>query len=197
MVRSIFKKSGRRWREKVAAYEAQHPGLSQRLSYMRDEGLGIIRADLVGYARIHARGIVRTLSGLASHGYIRVLKLFPGSEQDWLHLIARKGLLGALMQDWQTMSRAVIMITVLLGVFMVLIYVLSAVALFSRNFLTRMAMVSLCCVVLYWLIITGGPHGYSRYRHAIMPILSVWAGYGLYLMVNRVKPDTANHKGCP
>jgi 4-amino-4-deoxy-L-arabinose transferase-like glycosyltransferase len=173
--------------QKVSEYGIAHPGLAQQLTYMRDEGLNILGANPLVYAWIQVKGMIATLAGLAAHGYIRVLKLFPGSEKDWDGSIAHEGLLGYLKHEYERGNVAVMLVIGFLGTFMVLVYGLAAVALFSANFLTRMPVIALLSVAFYWLVLTGGPHGYSRYRHAIMPIICLWAGYGLYLVVRRLR----------
>ncbi|MDI6738789.1 MAG: hypothetical protein QME74_00300, partial [Candidatus Edwardsbacteria bacterium] len=37
--------------------------------------------------------------------------------------------------------------------------------------------------IIYFLVMAGGVTGCSRFRHSIMPFVSIYAGYGLYLLV--------------
>ena len=59
----------------------------ERFEYMRQEGTRLTLAHPWTYAKIHIRGIMRTLSGAEAHTYIRLLKLFHGTEDDWQELI--------------------------------------------------------------------------------------------------------------
>jgi hypothetical protein len=62
-------------------------------------------------------------------------------------------------------------------------YSLALVGLLSTRVLWSIQGTALVTSALYFLVITGGPHGYSRYRHAIMPVVCLFAGYGLRMLL--------------
>ena len=169
--------------------------LSERFRYMRQEGIRLTLAHPLVYAQIHFRGIMRTLLGAEAHTYIRVLEL--GSAENRKELESGQGVWQMLECDYRKLSLPLIIITTGLGLIALTVYLFASVALFSRNFLTAMPMICLLSVIVYWLVITGGPHGYGRYRLAVMPIICALAGYGLYLILRRWGPSVASHEVRP
>ncbi|MGO9116708.1 MAG: ArnT family glycosyltransferase [Desulfomonilaceae bacterium] len=158
----------------------------ERFEYMREEGTRLTLAHPWMYAEIHIQGILRTLSGAEAHTYIRLLKFFHGTEEGWQELITRD-LLDAIRHNSNNLTHAAILTIAGLGLIVMLVYLFAAVALFSKKLLYAMPVVCSLWVVVYWLVITGGPHGYGRYRHAVMPIICVLAGYGLHLILSRFR----------
>jgi 4-amino-4-deoxy-L-arabinose transferase-like glycosyltransferase len=159
--------------------------LSEQFRYMRQEGIQITLAHPFAYAQIHFWGILRTLLGGEAHTYIRVLEL--GSAEDRKELESGQNVWDLLEGDYGKLSLPLIIMTIALGLIVVVVYLFAAVALFSRNFLTSMPVICLLSVIVYWLGITGGPHGYSRYRLAVMPVVCLIAGYGLCLILRRLR----------
>ena len=153
---------------------------------MREEGTRLTLAHPWTYAGIHIQGILRTLSGVEAHTYIRLLKLFHGTENGWQELITQD-LLDTIRHNSNELTHAAILTIAGLGLIMMLVYLFASVALFSKKLPYTMPVVCSLWVVVYWLVITGGPHGYGRYRHAVMPIICVLAGYGLHLILSRFR----------
>jgi 4-amino-4-deoxy-L-arabinose transferase-like glycosyltransferase len=175
--------------KKVAEHSSQ---FSERFRYMRQEGIRLILANPCAYAQIHLRGVVRTLLGGEAHTYIRVLEL--GSAEYRKELESGQELWKMSERDYRKLSLPLIIMIVDLGLIVLAVYLFATAALFSRNFLTTMPVICLLSVIVYWLGITGGPHGYGRYRHAIMPIICVLAGYGLQLILSRLGSSVASRE---
>lgn len=173
--------------KKVAEHSSQ---FSEQLRYMRQEGIRLILAHPRSYAQIHFRGVMRTLLGGEAHTYIRVLEL--GSAENRKDLESGQELWEMVECDYRKLSLPLITMIIGLGLIVVTFHLLALIALFSRNFLTTMPVICLLSVIVYWLGITGGPHGYSRYRLAIMPIICVLAGYGLQLTLSRLGLSVAS-----
>jgi len=165
--------------------------LSERLEYMRQEGIRLTLAHPFVYAQIHVRGIMRTLSGVEAHTYIRVLELGSAQNRDEL---ASGRVWEMFNDDYRKLSVSIILMTAVLGLIVGTIYLFALVALFSCDFRKSMPVICLLSVVVYWLVITGGPNGYGRYRHAVMPIICMVAGYGLHLIFARLKPGGSSHE---
>ncbi|WP_377479774.1 MAG: hypothetical protein P2A85_11135 [Microcoleus anatoxicus] len=53
---------------------------------------------------------------------------------------------------------------------------------------TGIDMITLVSVAVYFLTVSGGIVGSHRFRLAIMPIICLLAGYGLWLIVDKIKP---------
>jgi 4-amino-4-deoxy-L-arabinose transferase-like glycosyltransferase len=169
--------------------------LSERFRYMRQEGIRLTLAHPFAYAQIHFLGIVRTLLGGEAHTYIRVLEL--GSPENRRELESGQGVWEMLERDYRKLGLALIIMTIGLGLIALTVYLFASIALFSGNFLSSMPVISLLSVIVYWLVITGGPHGYGRYRLAVMPIICALAGYGLYLILRRLRSSVASHEVRP
>ncbi|MEG4454956.1 hypothetical protein [Microcoleus sp. N9_A1] len=60
-------------------------------------------------------------------------------------------------------------------------------ALLSSNFLKNRAMITLVSIATYFLAVSGGVAGGYRFRLAITPIICLLAGYGLWLIVDKIK----------
>ncbi len=157
-----------------------------RFEYMRQEGARLTLAHPVIYTQIHIQGIVRTLCGAEAHTYIRLLRMFHGTEDEWQELISGD-LVDAIRHHSDKLTHAAIIIIACLGLIVMMVYVFASVALLSKNLLYTTPVVCSLSVVAYWLAITGGPHGYGRYRHAVMPIICALAGYGLHLILGRFR----------
>jgi 4-amino-4-deoxy-L-arabinose transferase-like glycosyltransferase len=158
----------------------------ERFEYMRQEGTRLTLAHPWSYAKIHIQGIMRTLSGAEAHTYIRLLKLFHGTEDDWQELVTGD-LFDTIRHNSNNLTHATILTIAGLGLIVMLVYSFASVAFFSKKLPYTIPVVCSLWVVAYWLVITGGPHGYGRYRHAIMPIICVFAGYGLHLILSRFR----------
>ncbi len=158
----------------------------ERFEYMREEGTRLTLARPWTYAGIHIQGIMRTLSGAEAHTYIRLLKLFHGTDEGWQELITGD-LSDTIRYNTNKLTHAAILTIAGLGLIVMLVYLFAFVALFSKKLPYTIPVVCSLWVVVYWLVITGGPHGYGRYRHAVMPIVCVLAGYGLHLILSRFR----------
>jgi hypothetical protein len=181
--KSDFRESWNLMDRKVNEHSAR---FRERFEYMRQEGTRLTLAHPWTYAKIHIRGIMRTLSGAEAHTYIRLLKLFQGTEDDWQELITGD-LLDTIGHNSNNLTHAAILTIAGLGLIVMLVYLFASVALFSKKLPYTIPVVCSLWVVAYWLVITGGPHGYGRYRHAVMPIICVFAGYGLHLILTRFR----------
>ena len=59
---------------------------------------------------------------------------------------------------------------------------LSCTVFCSRRSMREPAVIAVVLTVAYYVCIAGGPMGYSRYRHPVMPIICVLSAYGLSLI---------------
>ena len=173
--------------KKVNEHSSQ---LSGRFRYMRQEGSELTLAHPLVYAKIHFWGVMRTVLGGEAHTYIRVLEF--GSAENRRELESGQEVWELFECDYRKLSLPLIIMTVSLGLIVLTVYLFAIVALFSRNFLAGMPVICLLSVIVYWLGITGGPHGYSRYRLAVMPVICVLAGYGLRLILRRLGSSVAS-----
>ncbi|MEW6530276.1 MAG: glycosyltransferase family 39 protein [Thermodesulfobacteriota bacterium] len=169
----------------LAAHIGRDANLSDELRYMRGAGLkSVLRAPLQ-YLQIHVKGIGKTLAGLEAHTFLRLLNPIRGKPEGWDSLTHGKGLMRGLIEDRSGASVAVFVVITLLAGVVAVLYLFSTFAFISRTIPWTMAVITLLTGAAYILIVTGGPHGYSRYRHGIMPIICIFAGYGLAMLWRR------------
>jgi hypothetical protein len=169
----------------LAVYAESHPKPGEQQAFMIGEGVKKAIRHPLTYAYIHVKGMVRTLAGLAAHGYVRLLCLLPESDDLRAHVLAGDGLMRIAVSRAADLSFAVMTVTAVLGIFAVMYYALALVGLLTKRVLGSADTTALLMAAAYLLILTGGFHGYSRYRHAIMPIVSILAGYGFSLVLER------------
>jgi hypothetical protein len=71
----------------------------------------------------------------------------------------------------------------LLGALLLMTYAMAIFGLSSRAVFRRIDTIMILSAGFYLLLATG-PVGYSRFRHPVMPLICIFAGYGLTRMVN-------------
>jgi len=71
----------------------------------------------------------------------------------------------------------------------------SVVALFSRRFITDPAVLAALGVAAYFLLVCGGPDAEGRFRHPDMPILCIFAGYGLFFAIGKWRARGSRRSG--
>ncbi|MEW6114861.1 MAG: hypothetical protein AB1664_22190, partial [Thermodesulfobacteriota bacterium] len=177
----------------LAAHVGRDANLPDELRYMRREGLRVLVDAPLEYLQIHVRGMVRTLLGLEAHTYLRLLNPSPGHANGWDSIVRGRGLMRSLLEDRSGASIAVFVVIALLAVLVSALYFSCVFALITRTVTWTMPVLTLMTVAGYILVVTGGPHGYSRYRHGIMPIICIFAGYGLAMLWKRYGPHSLQH----
>jgi len=174
----------------LAAHAGPDARLSDELRYMRHEGFRVLLGAPLDYLQIHVKGMVRTLAGLEAHTYLRLLGSARGQPSGWDSITRGKGLMRSLSEGRRGATRAVFLVIVPLAGVAGALCLFCALAFVSRTITWTMPVATLLTVAAYILVVTGGPHGYSRYRHGIMPIVAVFAGYGLAFLLKRFEPTS-------
>jgi hypothetical protein len=157
---------------------------AQRLDYMNREARHILLASPLIYARVHLEGIVRAMFDPGATTFLKFFKLYP----------EHGGLLGKLVDRGilKTMSSLVLENPLIfwsnaLFLCLELLYLLCAcIVLFSRRLMQNPAIIASLLIIAYYIVISGGPTALGRFRHPVMPIICVLAGYGLWLLWIRV-----------
>ncbi len=78
------------------------------------------------------------------------------------------------------------MITIL-GLYLVVSLSSAAMALLHKDFPFGVSAIAILCILAYYLVVSGGPVGYHRFRLPIMPMISVFSGYGLCLVYEKFR----------
>jgi len=156
---------------------------SQVFKDMEKEGAQVIRDNFPRYTLMHIDGILRTLLGPAVSDYQSLFGKpidFPSRTgttfQDgiFLHL-----------QNMVTKAPELLSMYLLLGILSVSFIVLTIVGLAGRLPIGGLQLFTVLSVGAYFVVVGGGSVGQGRYRHPLMPIICVVAGYGLSLIVDK------------
>jgi 4-amino-4-deoxy-L-arabinose transferase-like glycosyltransferase len=171
-------------------YFMRHPEqrrwpLAQRLDYMNREAAHILRAHLFLYLGIHLKGMIRVLFDPDATAYLKLFRLYAGGG----------GILGDIADRgiWMTVTTLVLKKRLLFWSNLILLpiellYLFCAGAvLCSRRLMTDPMIIAAILTLAYYIVISGGPVGVGRFREPAMPIICVLAGYGLCLVLDRLR----------
>lgn len=158
------------------------------LDSMSSEGRKIVVDNIPHYAKIYSKGTATPLLDPGSVDYLKICKLYPRTG----------GLLGNIIDQGPVKATInafnkrpfLLLITLILSVPLLCYYLFTLLALLSKTFRYSISMILVLSFILY-LILPIGEFGLSRYRHPIMPMLCILAGYRLHLTILKYKP---NHK---
>ena len=163
-----------------ARYFSQHPEqldwtAGQRYAYFRVEGFKAIAQHPLIYARIHLKGMVRSLVDPGAVDALKYLGLYPHSG-GLLGIAVDQGLLQATRVLFQK-HPLVIWLSLLLGAGLLVSY---GLAILGFRMSPGGPFVPLLLLVpVYFVLLSGGPQSLGRFRHPTMPILAIFAGVGL------------------
>ncbi len=162
---------------------------SQIYRNLAKEGKEIIKANLFSYAMVHLEGMLRVLISSPASRYVQFLLLSSDYNQSALYqipdvLIGRISWRGMLdfAQRMPVLFAIDLSFVLLSGVY----YLGVGRALLSKKLLNEMPMILLVSVGAYFLVLGGVP-GNHRMRNPLEPIICLLAGYGLSLIINRIK----------
>jgi hypothetical protein len=156
---------------------------AQKSVFMRREGVKMILEHPLAYVRVHLGGMARILFDPGSVDFLKVFHSYPrlgGTLAD----IADRGLLpvvlglvrGNPLVFWSQLALFAVLAAY---------YVLALLGLCRASPADVWNRIALVALIAYFVAVSGGPHGYSRFRHPAMPFLCVLAGYGLYSLAVR------------
>jgi 4-amino-4-deoxy-L-arabinose transferase-like glycosyltransferase len=156
---------------------------AQRSAFMRAEGIRMILEHPRVYTLVHLGGVARILFDPGSVDYLKVFHSYPrmgGTLAD----IADRGLLPVVLGLVRG-NPLVFWTQLVLFALLAAYYALSLLGLFRKSPADVWEKIALVAVMAYFVAVSGGPHGYSRFRHPAMPFLCVLAGFGLYSLAVR------------
>jgi len=150
--------------------------LARRYQYMLDEGSRVLREHPFMYARIHLAGMAMVVFSSGINAILKFLRVYPAK---------RSGSPG--LADWGMFPQARFMLahpTVLIANALLLpieiAYLLLAVAgLSDREVLRKPEVWVIILVFAYYVVMSGGPGGESRFRVPLMPMICVLAACGI------------------
>ena len=167
----------RRLDDELDQHQEQHDWTpTQRYEYMGREGARLILSQPTTYLGIHLRGIVRALVDPGANWYLRLYRLYPTSG-GLLSQTVDRGILSTLATVAREQPR-VLVANLLLGLVLGGQLLLAGVGLLRILPRPNEAVVMLLGSAVYFLVVTGGPAAHSRFRHPVMPVVCLLAGYG-------------------
>jgi len=182
-----------------AQYAHNHPeqatwSYGQRYAFMRREALRLIRQNLLIYAPIHLKSMVKVIANPGGIVYSILFKKIPTPEYPLDTLPWLKSLRTNYPFSFYT--------TLSLGLLLVcnLIMAITGVALvWSRE---RTATLLFGTVGVYFLLVSSGAESAGRFRHPIMPIICLFAGYASAFLVRQrlhiaTEPDKTRYCSTP
>jgi hypothetical protein len=163
----------------------------ERLEYLDESAENILAHNRLTYLKIHLLGVVRVMLDPGATPFLEFFGLYRmggglfGKILDAGSVKAMSGI--AAREPMVLWSNLALLPLLLLDIWCALL------AIFSRGRRWNPCMIALLLTAAYFVTISGGPAGLGRFRHPVMPILCVLAGYGF--MVGREEtPATARSK---
>ena len=162
---------------------------SQRYKYMGREGIRIVLSQPLTYLPIHLQGILRSILDPGANGYLRFFKL-DSAPNGLLANTLDQGVASLLLNVIRTQP-LILIANLLFGIFLSAQLLLAGTGL--RVPIKRIEIfLLLLSSVLYFLIVAGGPAAYSRFRHPVMPVISIFAGLGTTYISSRYGRHVSN-----
>jgi hypothetical protein len=152
---------------------------------MEREGVKTIKENLPRYSLMHLDGIIRTLLGPAVSDY----QILFGNPIDFPALTGTTFQDGILLHLGNIITKApgLLVIYILLGLLSWSFLFLTLVGFWGRPSLGGLQLFTILSVGAYFIVVGGGTVGQGRYRHPLMPILCLVAGYGLSLILDKIQ----------
>ncbi len=163
------------WEQYIRSHPEQATwSYAREYQFMGREGLRLIQHNLLIYTPIHLAGMVRVTANPGGIVYSLLFKNIP-APADSLGTVSE---LKVLRTNYPFSFYMTIFLALLLLCYIVL--AVSGVTLVWRR--ERIATVLLITVGVYFVLVSSGAESAGRFRHPIMPIVCVFAGYTLALL---------------
>jgi len=176
-------------------YFQAHPGQikwsqGQIARFMRAESQRIISQHLPSYLVLHARGFVILLFDTVATSILGAVHLYPEGG-GLLSRTVDQGFYRGM--TWLIRQYPVVGLAfVLLGIQLLLYYAFALLGLRQLPFAMGCFFV---LVVLYFVLISGGPIANGRYRAAIMPLVCISAGVAIGKRLSQIETDGRSDEG--
>jgi 4-amino-4-deoxy-L-arabinose transferase-like glycosyltransferase len=174
----------------LGVYFQEHPEqknwpVAQRFDYMNRAATRILLGSPLTYAWIYFEGVVRGAFDPGSTEFLRFFDLYP-KDGGLLEIAVDKGIvktLEALLLNPLLASSTVVLLA------LQFMYLSGALVAVSRRPIRDPGILAALFIMVYYLVIPGGPAVWGRFRHPAMPIICVLAADGLYAMYGRLRPQ--------
>jgi Dolichyl-phosphate-mannose-protein mannosyltransferase len=163
---------------------------AEKYRWLRYEGGRLVLAHPMIYAWIHAKGVARLMLDPGGFEYLRLLQAYPMSG----------GLLGKVVDRglWSLVATLLrerpgaIALNAALGLMLLGYLALATAGMVSKAFWRNPALSAMWVIGVYFVVMFGGPQAEGRFRHPLMPIVSVMAGAGWMTLMERSKKRDAS-----
>ncbi|MEO5356840.1 MAG: glycosyltransferase family 39 protein [Nitrospirae bacterium YQR-1] len=152
-------------------------------AYMQRQALKTLSDNVGTFAVIYIKGIAAVLFSPGATEYAELFSykgkkdIFGGT----LDLSPVKVLKNAA-SDAPLLFAA----NVFLGLLLILCYVFMVGGVVNMK-KTDAACIFMFIVLAYFILLSGGVTGYGRFRHPVMPVISIFGGYGLLQIIARIR----------
>lgn len=169
-----------------AAWLRRHPEArdwpdARRYALLRTEARRVLRAHPLIAIRLHLSGVAHTLFDSGRNAWVNFFRLLPENEPaDAGGLRSPSERLIAALRNKPLVLAIHAALALTLAIYLGLALAGLARGVGQRNPLTLL----LAAVLAYFLILSGGPAGYHRFRLPIEPIICLLAGYGWLAIVD-------------
>jgi Dolichyl-phosphate-mannose-protein mannosyltransferase len=162
-------------------YFAAHPeqrawSQSQRLSFMRTQAMQTLSSHPGLYLRTHFAGVGVVAFTPCATEFLQLIGAYPAGDA-MPHRIVNEGVAASVERVILSHPGVAITMALLEG-FLLFLY-LSAIRGCLGADSVRPALLALCGIALYFLLISGGAQAVGRYRLPVMPELCIFAAGGL------------------
>lgn len=150
---------------------------AERFRYMAETGAKIIKDNISTYGRLHLEGMLRVIF---DPGIVKFFKLF-GYQSDQFQFIkyyVDNGLVKTIKVIFYE-KRAMFFFYLIFAGLLALIILFACLALLSRSVHYNLPVIVLLLIIVYFLVLSGGPGDGPRFRLPTMPLLAILAGFGV------------------
>jgi hypothetical protein len=150
---------------------------AKRFRYMAETSVEVIKHNLLTYSKLHIEGMLRVI---LDPGIVKFFKLF-GYQSDQIQFIkyyVDNGL-EKTIQVFLDEKKAMCCFYLIFGGLLAFIILSACLALLSKNMPYNLPVILVLLIILYFLVLSGGPGDGPRFRLPIMPLLAIFAGFGI------------------
>jgi Dolichyl-phosphate-mannose-protein mannosyltransferase len=168
--------------------------------YLQQEALELIRKNPWIYLNLRFNGTSILLFHSNPLPYLSLFKVVDvrsslSNLDDCMTVFYQKGFLAFIIVYFQKMQRVVILTWIGLQIISFIYLALAFRGFLSSKRPNNLPIIFSLSVAVYLLVVAGGPEALiSRYRHPIMPMICILAGFGLNLTIEEFYKTRYNNK---
>ncbi len=150
---------------------------------VRKNGLSIITDDIPVYLYNHAKGLTMFLLNPGTTEILRMINFDFIKTKEIVEGYSKAEIIGTLYRMLKE-NKIGFWIIGFMSVILVSYFLLGILALCCKQTFSLPAM-TIIIVIAYLTLLSTYPIGLSRYRHPVMPLISIFSGQGLFIVLDR------------